>query len=483
MASVIEKTIRAAVTPALMGISNFNRKRLPKPKGGHPYLTGLHRPMEEEETISAMQVTGEIPSQLDGRYLRIGPNPVKKPDSGSHHWFIGDGMAHGIRISGGEANWYRNRWVRSNAVSDALGEERKPGKRNPLTDTANTNIVGIDGRTFALVEGGGFPVELDDELETIAHNPFDGTLSHSFSAHPHEDPATGELHAICYHGPVADTVWHVVVSPEGKVVREEPIKVKDGPSIHDCAITENFVLVFDLPATFSMKRMLKGYGFPYGWNPDHGARVGLMPRNGTNSDIIWCELDELCYVFHPANAYETEDGKVAVDLVAHESMYAGSAFGPGGKWSRFERWTIDPQSSSVDRKILHDHNQEFPRYNEQYTCKPYRYAYAVALAERENVVLDVAGSKLFKHDVEAGTTEVRELGANRHPGEFVFVPRGDSADAAEDDGWLVGLVIDSENETTELQILNADDFQGEPQAVVHVPHRIPPGFHGNWVAS
>ena len=75
----------------------------------------------------------------------------------------------------------------------------------------------------------------------------------------------------------------------------------------------------------------------------------------------------------------------------------------------------------------------------------------------------------------------RELGEERYPGEFVFVPR--SAESAEDDGWLIGLVIDAANETTELQILNADDFLGEPQAVIHVPHRIPPGFHGNWVAS
>ena len=54
---------------------------------------------------------------------------------------------------------------------------------------------------------------------------------------------------------------------------------------------------------------------------------------------------------------------------------------------------------------------------------------------------------------------------------------------AEDDGWLMGYVVDVENDTTDLVILNAADFAGAPQAVVHIPHRIPPGFHGNWVAS
>lgn len=479
MASVIENTIRSAVTPVLGAVANFNRKRMKAPEGGHPYLTGIHKPMTEEVTLANLKVDGEIPAQLDGRYLRIGPNPVTAPDEASYHWFVGDGMAHGIRIIGGKAEWYRNRWIRSNAVSDGLGEDRKPGTRKPRTDTANTNIVEIGGRTFAIVEAGGFPVELTDELETVAHNPFDGTLHNAFSAHPHLDPKTGEMHAICYDAPVMDTVWHVVIGKDGKVKREEPIAVAQGPSIHDCQITENHVLVFDLPATFSIKRMLAGFAFPYDWNPDHKARVGLCPRNGSGADTIWCEV-EPCYVYHPANAFETDDGKVIVDVVVHESTYARTTFGPGGEWSRLERWTVDPASKKVSRKILSDRAQEFPRYDERLTTSDYRYIYSIALAGEPDQ-LDMAGNELFKHDLKTGETAIRNIGENRHPGEFVFVPR--SHDADEDDGWLIGLVIDMNNETTELQILKANDFTGDPQAVIHVPHRIPPGFHGNWVAS
>ncbi|WP_422345544.1 carotenoid oxygenase family protein [Parasphingorhabdus sp.] len=479
MASVIENTIRSAVTPVLGAVANFNRKRMKAPEGGHPYLTGIHKPMTEEVTLANLKVDGEIPAQLDGRYLRIGPNPVTAPDEASYHWFVGDGMAHGIRIIGGKADWYRNRWIRSNAVSDGLGEERKPGTRKPRTDTANTNIVEIGGRTFAIVEAGGFPVELTDELETVAHNPFDGTLHNAFSAHPHLDPKTGEMHAICYDAPVMDTVWHVVIGKDGKVKREEPIAVAQGPSIHDCQITENHVLVFDLPATFSMKRMLAGFAFPYDWNPDHKARVGLCPRNGSGADTIWCDV-EPCYVYHPANAFETDDGKVIVDVVVHESTYARTTFGPGGEWSRLERWTVDPASKKVSRKILSDRAQEFPRYDERLTSSDYRYIYSIALAGEPDQ-LDMAGNELFKHDLKTGETAIRNFGENRHPGEFVFIPR--SPDSAEDDGWLIGLVIDMNKDTTELQILKANDFTGDPQAVIHVPHRIPPGFHGNWVAS
>jgi carotenoid cleavage dioxygenase-like enzyme len=477
MANAVRKIIETGVMQTMTSLANFNRKFLREPKGGNPYLTGLHAPMEVELDLTELEVEGDIPTELDGRYLRIGPNPITQPDPASHHWFVGDGMAHGLRLKDGRAVWYRNRWIRSNKVSAVLGEEPKPGHRNPRSDTANTNIVGIADRTFALVEAGGKPVELDFDLDTVAHNPFDGSLKNSFSAHPHFDPATGEAHAICYEPTNPNAVWHTVLDKNGQVTREEPIPVQDGPSVHDCQITKNYVLVFDLPAIFSKKRFLAGYDFPYEWNPSHPARLGLLPRNGSGADIIWCAIEDPCYVYHPANAFETEDGQVVVDVVVHESSYAESAHGPGGAWARFERWTADPIHQTVTRKILHDVPQEFPRYDERRTCEPYRYAYTIELEKRG----PNAGERLFKHDLYNGTTIARHLGDKKHPGEFVFVPR--HSKAAEDEGWLIGLVIDANSDQTALFIINADDFEGKPQAIIKLPHRIPPGFHGNWVAA
>ena len=44
-----------------------------------------------------------------------------------------------------------------------------------------------------------------------------------------------------------------------------------------------------------------------------------------------------------------------------------------------------------------------------------------------------------------------------------------------------GYVIDTANETTDLVILDAADIAKPPVASVHIPHRVPPGFHGNWL--
>lgn len=484
MASKVETIIRGAVTSGLRHISNFNRKRLPIPTDPHPYLTGLHTPLTQEYTLHNLHIDGTIPASLSGRYLRNGPNPIGTPDPASYHWFTGPGMVHGIAIQNGNALWYRNRWVRGEEAATFLDEPLPPGPRRENFDSPNTNVVSLGGRVFAIVEAGGLPAELGDDLSTLSHNDFDGTLAGGYTAHPHYDPFTREYHAITYRGEALNQIWHVVLNAQAHVIREEAIHVSHGPSIHDCAITENYVLIFDLPVTFSMKSLIKGYSFPYRWNANHPARIGLLPRGGTDADVIWVPV-EPCYVFHPANAYESKDGKVIVDVVAHSSMFAQSTRGPDSETSALERWTIDPTARRVERKILNSAPQEFPRYDERLTTRPYRYIYSVAVASGVMTELDISSTSIFRQDIINGAVLVRDFGPHRHPGEFTFVPR--TAQGAEDDGWLIGLVLhagpNDGQGTTELHIINADDFLGAPQAVIHLPHQIPPGFHGNWIAN
>ena len=94
--------------------------------------------MAAEVTATDLPVTGHIPEHLDGRYLRNGPNPVAEVDPAIYHWFTGDGMVHGVRLADGKAHWYRNRWIRSDAVSAALGKPPAPGPRHGVNDTVNT---------------------------------------------------------------------------------------------------------------------------------------------------------------------------------------------------------------------------------------------------------------------------------------------------------------------------------------------------------
>ena len=228
-----------------------------------------------------------------------------------------------------------------------------------------------------------------------------------------------------------------------------------------------------------MKALLAGFGFPYEWNPKHQAKVGLLPRNGDtkDSDIIWCSVDP-CYVFHPSNAFETSDGNITLDVIAHATMFAQSTQGPDSRSSAFERWTISPSQQNVTRTVINAEIQEFPRINESYTGKTYRYAYTVALNSDEHAYF-APSSFLNKYDLIDSSRIQHHFGDDNFPSEFVFVSRQSSS--AEDDGWLMGYVVNLQSQTSDLVILNAHDLSH--QASIHIPSRIPSGFHGNWLAQ
>src|SRR5690606_5770796 len=139
------------------------------------YLTGPFAPVTEEVTAFDLPVEGEVPEELAGRYLRNGPNPIDDVDPATHHWFLGDGMVHGVRLLDGRAEWYRNRYVGSRHVGEVRGTGDVPGPNwNDSPGGPNTNVGGFAGTTWATVEAGGTPVELTYELETVGRNDFSG---------------------------------------------------------------------------------------------------------------------------------------------------------------------------------------------------------------------------------------------------------------------------------------------------------------------
>src|SRR5271166_3483070 len=222
-------------------------------KTENPYLSGFLAPVTAEVTVTDLEVTGHIPEHLNGRYLSNGPNPISEVDPATYHWFSGDAMVHGVALRDGQASWYRNRWVRSPAVCAALGEP-EPAGLNPragmLSVGPNTNVLTQGGRTLALVEGGGANYELTDELETVGSCDFDGTLFGGFTAHPHRDPATGELHAMSYSFARGRTVQYSVIDVQGRARRTVDIEVSGSPMMHDFSVTDKYVVIYDLPVTF-----------------------------------------------------------------------------------------------------------------------------------------------------------------------------------------------------------------------------------------
>jgi carotenoid cleavage oxygenase len=435
------------------------------------YLQGNYAPVSDELTADELEVTGSLPDALNGRYLRNGPNPIGSPEPSTYHWFAGTGMVHGIRIRDGRAEWYRNRFVRSAEVAAALGEPVRPGPVHAEMDFAsNTNVIGHAGRTFAIVEAGARPYELTYELDTVGPSDFGGTLPGGYTAHPKRDPSTGELHAMSYFWGWGNKVQYTVVDTAGTVRKVVDVDVGGPVSIHDMSLTERFAVIYDLPVVFDVEMAMSGAGFPYRWENDYRARIGLLERDGGADDVHWFDV-EPCYVFHPMNAYDDGD-QVVLDVVRHQRMFDTQRLGPDEGPPTLDRWTVDLTSGKVMEERIDDLGQEFPRVDERLVGRRYRFGYTGVFLEGHEA--------LVKQDLSRRTREVRPLGAGGGgASEMVFVPA--SPDAAEDDGWLLSVVYDADRDTSDLFVLNAADFTGEPQAVVHLPQRVPFGFHGNWV--
>ncbi|MBB5959498.1 carotenoid cleavage dioxygenase [Saccharothrix tamanrassetensis] len=431
-----------------------------------PYLEGHYTPVPDEATATGLTVRGSLPAELRGRYLRNGHNP--KPGVTPSHWFKGSGMVHGVRLVDGRAEWYRNRWVRTPALDGDTSHDLK-------ASVAGTHVIGHAGRILALQEA-NLPYELTPELDTVGAFDFHGKLTTAMTAHPKEDPATGELHFFSY-SPFPPHLIYYVSSTAGEISRVEVVDGA-GPSLmHDFGLTENHVVWLDLPVVFDPAEQS---GIPYRWSDDYRPRIGVMPRVGA-PEVTWFEVEPGA-LLHVGNAYEDAQGRVVVegpryDRAAWETSWKWWVGAPGhgpepltGAVSH--RWTLDVASGTAREEMLDVLTTEFPTINEDLLGRATRFGYAVAFPGSGH-----EGYSIVKYDNVSGSRQLAPMGERRMPGEAVFVPSGQG----EDEGYLLTIVSDLARDTSELLVLDATDIRRDPVAVVELPRRVPAGIHGSWI--
>lgn len=453
------------------------------------FLQGNFAPWRLEGAAEDLEVIGAIPRELNGTYYRNGPNPAYEP-RGRYHWFDGDGMIHAVSLREGRAT-YRNRWVASDGLKEeqAAGEalfpgllEISPNEAPRFKVTANTNIVCHAGKLLALVEA-ALPTQMaPGTLDTIGLYDFGGRLSGPMTAHPKMDPDTGEMLFFGY-SPFPPFLEYHVADRSGALVRSEVIDVAWPSMIHDFAVTAQHVVFILCPVVFSFENLATA-GSVFSWEPERGTRIGVMPRGGGNADVRWYETDA-SYVFHPMNAYVDGDA-VVLDVSRYNAlrfMSPGARTGSIGDddAARLHRWRIDLRpGGSITSTPLDDQKGEFPRVDERRLGHKHRFGYLAASGPHDSGSKPV-WSAIKKYDLERGTSVQRDFGAGAGAGEPLFVPR--HASAEEDDGYVLVLVYDAARDGSDFFVLDARDIAGEPVAQVRLPHRIPYGFHGNWVSA
>ena len=337
---------------------------------------------------------------------------------GEAHWFLGAGRWSRRAAARRPGRLVPRRCVRSRQVAAALGEKWPGGAvHDDANFAANTHVIRHAGRVLATVEAGPLPYQLTDELETVGPCDFEGKLPGGYAAHTKLDRRTAELHAIAYYW-AWDYIQHLVVDTAGQVTRTANIPVPDGPMMHDFALTGRYVVLFDLPVTFSMNTVSAGRKLPYTWNAAHQARVGLLPRSGPAASVRWFEV-EPCWMFHTLNAYDDGD-RVVANLVRYGGPYDASDLTGKGPLA-LERWTIDPGSGQVSQQRLHDRAQDYP-LDDRIVSQPHRYGYSASIGEVSRNTVSLSGdfadgriaNALLKHDLGRGSTRSARIRPGRH---------------------------------------------------------------------
>lgn len=435
------------------------------------HLRGNWAPVLDELTETDLEVEGAIPPGLDGLYVRTGPNPASGT---SPHWFMGDGMLHGVRLGNGKAEWYRNRFVKTPNITEPL-EDPAAGMGDLARGTGNTHVVAYNGQILCLEEG-HWPWQVDGDLETVGVQNYGGALTTSMTAHPKICPATGELLAFSYFSFQPPYLTYHRISADGALVQSEGIDIPNMVMMHDFNVTRNHVVFMDLPLVFDLE--MAASGVPFRFDADAGARLGVMPRNGGNADVRWFEIDP-CYVFHPVNAHEAGDRIVL--HVSRQPEAFGSSSDDYAQVGRLWRWTIDLTAGTVTEEQVDDRPGDFGRVADAKVGLDARYGYLMAMAGEGNAEEPVYGSALWKYDLTDGSCSEHHLGDGVRGGEPVFAAAPDGT--AEDDGWIVTIAHDTASDRSKLIVVDATDFASPPVATVHLPRRVPYGAHGSWVAD
>ena len=464
----------------------------------HPYLTGHHAPVRFEADAPDLIVEGEIPDDLSGIFYRNGPEPLYPPREGDYHWFDGDGMVYVFEIGEGRVSM-RNRWVKT----DKFVMEKEAGKRlfglfgNPMTadpstqgkryNTANTNIIMHGGQLLALMEGAP-PVALDPRsLETLGEQQYGGVVTSSFSAHPKIDYATGEMinTGAAIHGFTGPAeLRYDIITADGKPRKTEIIPMPHFSLMHTFLLTENWAIFPFIPIDTDLQRFMAG-GPMTAWVNDRPTKIAIMPREGTADQIKWFEYEPR-HMFHELNVWE-EDGKIIADVAAAN----GTALFPdetgvrrthGDTQQSLRRWTIDPNANTswLKEETLNDRDIQFPRPDYRLMTRKSRVSFAnINLNSRDGRVEGM--DAVLRFDTVSGKEDVWHFGKGASAGEVVFAPRMGSTDEA--DGYAMTLVHPANSSTTELVIFRAEDIAAGPIARVHIPFRVPSGFHCNFYAS
>lgn len=457
------------------------------------YLEGAYAPVAEERIVGlgGMHVIGEVPHDLNGVYVRNGPN-IDHPPLGNYHRYDGDGMLHAVHFNNGEVT-YRNKWIRTEAFEEeaAAGKalwggmlDPRRGDRPdmPLKDTSNTDVALHGGKLVTMWYMAGTPYLVDPiSLETVGPADMKTGRPQKISAHSKTDEANGDFVFFDYNRDFP-YMHQGVLDAAGDLKAFTPIELP-GPRLpHDMWISHRHTVLHDLPLVWDEAAYAHGrvkLKFEDRWP----ARFGVIPRYGAADSLRWYEF-EPCYILHTVNAWEDGDWLHLTGCRIHPFEDAQgnpdlqsilTIMGRHQLNARLYKWSINLATGATREGLLDEKwNAEFPTWHNGRMGDAMRYAYCAEI--RTDPVIHFPG--LLKFDTETGESAHYSEGPGYTYSEAPFAPA--TGAASEDQGYVVSLVRNENAARSEVHIVDARNFADGPVCKLVLPCRVPEGFHATW---
>ncbi len=479
-------------------LATFSRNRLtstmplpaPIDPTTNPHLTGVFEPVQTEIFAEDLEVVqGEIPRDLDGSYLRNGPNPRFTPLGAYVYPMEGDGMIHALSLQNGKAS-YRNAYVRTPMldIEEAAGHALWPSIMSgalpgpddvgpelawSFRDMPAINVVCHHGTLIALAETTK-SYRISPQLVTGHVDDFGGAFPQGAAAHPKVDPRTGEMVTFTYNMEAPFLQW-LILNPDGSV-KTGPHEVDTGGvayMVHDFAITETKIVLSLNPAVLDIAAAMNG-GSPLQWKPELGSKVAIIPRSGEGA-IRWYE-GEPFWVWHFANAFDSDDG-VELQAVTWSNLGGGLAPGLPTPRAAYESIRLPSGGTQLSRTAIVERAMEFPRIDDRLIGSQHAQAAVGARGTLDDLPTGSFDGVLTVDTITGDGTFYQSDGLALGEPCFVPSPSGDRG------GYYVSFAARVSDRSSYFLILPSDDVSTGPVATVKIPNRVPMGLHGAWIPT
>jgi carotenoid cleavage oxygenase len=469
-------------------------------------------------------MSGSLPPDLQGTLLRVGPawpwgaapapaargaadegqgdGEGEREGEAARHGREKAGALHAVELRDGKAVWYRRQ------ESDA-----------------DAGVLWHAGSVLALPET-GIPSQYSRFLEP---EEFAGRLTVPIASHVHRLASDGGRVLFGVDDRSDDLADSGSASGDGEGIflrigewdaagalrSAQSVELERATWQHDIGVTAEHVVFIESPTT----RVDGGGGggggvaVPFGWVPGADGWLGVVPRGGDGSAVQWIRLDP-SLVTHILGAYDEPrgdgavgDGAVVLYVCRYDAPEAGQAVdlaasvvgpagigltGIGGTLGVLERWRIvggEVEQIQVDERYV-----EYPRTDAQCEGAYFRYGYALETNWAAGPPGGTAGGRVANPYPEARPVGVVKFDLARDevaswspgpgctPSEPLFVRAVDGH--SDDEGWLLIIVDDANRGASDLYVLDASSLgRSRPEAVIHLPVRLPVRSHGEWVPA